>query len=508
MKKCYLPNPKLFLLFSFLFLTGFHAWAQAEGEPNNDFSTANTFAISGNATGSVCPDGDVDFFKIVLPKDGVYRIKIEATNAGSGAGNFYFSGYDQRRGAFQIVAAKIVNLVNQTPVHMTKEQLVEAISAHYDELNALNKIDNFYDYESDFIKLWGKMGREVLEKNISTLSGDRRKKTLTVFGELTIAKSHPFSEAVNGFQISPRMQQLMTYCGQLDSYEKSNEVLKEMLQVEVSETQIYRVTDFYGKAVEASVNEEPVLSPVKADEVMYAQADGSMILTREEGWSEVKVGRLFKSSDCLHADGKPGWISHSQYIAHLGSHKEFTKTLDTLVDKYGNLGNRLVFVSDGATWIKNWIEDAFPKAISILDYYHVCEHLHEFSSSIFTDKTKEKCWTDKQKEWLLKGEVKTVITNIKRIGKNTEKANQLISYYTKNKERMKYQDYLTIGCGIIGSGAIESAHRTLVQKRMKQSGQRWSCKGAQNMLNLRVVRKNNDWNKIIELTKVKLKVAA
>jgi len=111
----------------------------------------------------------------------------------------------------------------------------------------------------------------------------------------------------------------------------------------------------------------------------------------------------------------------------LGSHKEFTKTLDTLIDKYGNLGNRLVFVSDGATWIKNWIEDAFPKAVSILDYYHVCEHLHEFSSSIFSDKVKGKIWTDKQKEWLLKGKIKTVISNIKRIGKNSEAANQLIN---------------------------------------------------------------------------------
>ena len=166
---------------------------------------------------------------------------------------------------------------------MTKEQLTEAITAHYNELHALNKIDNFYDYEGDFIKLWAKMGREVLEKNISTLSGNRRKKTLTVFGELIIAKSHQFSQAVNGFQISPRMQQLMTYCGQLDNYEKSNEVLKEMLQIKVSETQIYRVTDFYGKAVAATVNESPVLSSVKADEVMYVEADGSIIFTREEG---------------------------------------------------------------------------------------------------------------------------------------------------------------------------------------------------------------------------------
>lgn len=304
------------------------------------------------------------------------------------------------------------------------------------------------------------------------------------------------------------MQQLMTYCGQLDSYEKSNEVLKEMLQIEVSETQIYRVTDYYGKAVSEKVNAEATLSAVKEEEVLYAEVDGSMILTREEGWSEVKVGRIFKSNDCIHAEGKPGWISNSQYTAYLGSYKTFTETMDNLLDKYGNLGSRLVFISDGATWIKNWTEDAFPNAVSILDYYHVCEHLHEFSSTIFNDKTKEKLWTDKQKEWLLAGKVDTVIRNIKKKGKNITKATQLINYYTANKSRMNYPEYKKIGCGIIGSGAIESAHRTVVQKRMKQSGQRWSCKGAQNMLNLRVVRKNNDWSKIIELTKRKIKDAA
>ena len=57
---------------------------------------------------------------------------------------------------------------------------------------------------------------------------------------------------------------------------------------------------------------------------------------------------------------------------------------------------------------------------------------------------------------------------------------------------MNYQEYAKIWCGIIGSGAIESARRTLVQKRMKRSWQRWSWKGAQHILNLRVVRKNID----------------
>lgn len=64
---------------------------------------------------------------------------------------------------------------------MTKEQLLTSVSAYYDELNALNKIDNFYDYENDFIKLWSKMGREVLEKNIGEIPGDRRKKNSNPF---------------------------------------------------------------------------------------------------------------------------------------------------------------------------------------------------------------------------------------------------------------------------------------------------------------------------------------
>ena len=64
---------------------------------------------------------------------------------------------------------------------MTKEQLIEAISAHQDQLNALNKTDSFYDYENDFIKIWGKMGREIFEKNLGELPGDRRKKNSNRF---------------------------------------------------------------------------------------------------------------------------------------------------------------------------------------------------------------------------------------------------------------------------------------------------------------------------------------
>ena len=117
------------------------------------------------------------------------------------------------------------------------------------------------------------------------------------------------------------------------------------------------------------------------------------------------------------------------------------------------------------------------------------------------DKAKAKKWAEKQKERLLASKVKQVIGDIKKLAPDNEQAKQVIAYYEVNINRMDYKYYKTIGAGIIGSGAIESAHRTVVQKRMKLSGQRWSIEGAQNMLNLRVTYMNERWDNVISLTK-------
>jgi hypothetical protein len=59
---------------------------------------------------------------------------------------------------------------------MTKEEYLALASEKYDALEALRKIDNFYDYEKEFEKVLQELGRTVLEKNLSELSADRRKK--------------------------------------------------------------------------------------------------------------------------------------------------------------------------------------------------------------------------------------------------------------------------------------------------------------------------------------------
>lgn len=313
---------------------------------------------------------------------------------------------------------------------------------------------------------------------------------------------------MNGFQISPGLQELMVYAGQLDCYERCNESLQKFLDIEVSAAQVYRVTDAYGKEAGKKVNESRSLEPVKKNEVLYVQADGSMLQTRDDGWKEVKVGRMFTSGSCIDPNGKQSWIRHSQYVAHFGNSRVFTAHMDHLIESYGDLGNRLVFISDGGTWIKNWIADAFPQAVSVLDYYHACEHLHEFADTVFVDKEELKKWADEQKELLLQSKVEKVIANIQVKFNGNKDADSLVNYYSNNAYRMDYSRYKEVGAGIIGSGAIESAHRTVVQKRMKQSGQRWSNKGAQNMLNLRVIRMNGQWEKIIEMVKTDFQTAA
>ena len=97
------------------------------------------------------------------------------------------------------------------------------------------------------------------------------------------------------------------------------------------------------------------------------------------------MGRIFKSSDCLHAEGKPGWISHSQYTALLGSHEEFIKMMDTQIHTYSNLGNRLVFVSDGDTEMKKEIiSSMYPEKITFEGFSVRTNRINEVARLIYS----------------------------------------------------------------------------------------------------------------------------
>jgi ribosomal protein L16/L10AE len=75
---------------------------------------------------------------------------------------------------------------------------------------------------------------------------------------------------------------------------------------------------------------------------------------------------------------------------------------------------------------------------------------------------------------------------------------KLLNYFQPNRDRMDYKTYRKKGLHI-GAGAIEAAHRAVIQKRMKLSGQRWIRKRAQNVLNLKACYMSEHWNDVIEL---------
>ena len=306
-----------------------------------------------------------------------------------------------------------------------------------------------------------------------------------------------------GFGISPYMQELMVYAGHLNCYAQCNEILEHYLNIPVSSSQVYRVTDYISERLKQEDNsEERLLPPVSNQDVLYVELDGSMISTREEGWKEVKLGRMFKSSDCLNPNSNSSMIAASQYVGHFGNSEDFCSKLENTINSYGRLHERLVFITDGATWIKRWIEDTYPNAGSLLDYFHVCEHLHKFADTICfeTPKSKE-VWCERQKELLLDSQTEKVMENVLLTSGEEKDKQDLINYYQNNIKRMDYKKYRQTGCGIIGSGAIESAHRTVIQKRMKLSGQHWSRAGAQNMLRLRIISMNKQWHKVIDVIK-------
>lgn len=97
-------------------------------------------------------------------------------------------------------------------------------------------------------------------------------------------------------------------------------------------------------------------------------------------------------------------------------------------------------------------------------------------------------------------QVEAVISEVKTVQGNEEDINQLLGYLENHKHQMNYQYYRQQGW-MIGSGAIESAHRTLLQVRMKRSGQRWANDGCDNVIKLRVAYKNGRRDLVRKLLK-------
>lgn len=321
---------------------------------------------------------------------------------------------------------------------------------------------------------------------------------------IEIAHSHRFKAKTNGFFITPHLQELMARAGVSDVYSASNDLLEAFLGVPISLSQVYRVTHLLGEQLTTQLLEPVDHPPLTPDEIIYASIDGGMILT-DEGWKEGKLGRVFSSKSRVEA-GKKGdeqtrfRLEDSTYSGYLGLPEDFIPRFEASLGLYKASPKQLVFVTDGALWIDHYVSRKHPEATHILDYYHAVEHLADFAKVGFKELTSRSQWLDKQTEHLLSDGLDEVLANLASLTKLSVEArksrSQLMGYYERNRSRMQYGSFRSKGLQI-GSGPMEAAHRTVIQCRMKRSGQRWSEAGAQAMIHLRVAAKSGRWDLVV-----------
>ena len=322
-----------------------------------------------------------------------------------------------------------------------------------------------------------------------------------------MSKTHPMAQHTSCFGISSKLQELICLVAQSYVFEDGEELLDQILGIQISAKQLQRVSEHYGQQIEQQQQQyveaqlpAPALELKSPEDPVYGLVDGSMIYTREEGWKEIKVGRFFAGSDCVAIQQQRNQITRSMYVCHLGDHEKFIEKWEAYTEQYKNK----IFIADGAKWLWKWVEDNCPDSVQILDYFHAVEKLAQYASCQYGDQGERKQWMELQKQQLLNDKVTEVIGQLQNTTAKSIEAEKArtdtIRYYQNNVKRMLYKTYLDHGY-LIGSGAIESAHRNVVQQRLKLSGQRWSVEGAQQIVNLRAYKKSNRWNEVVQSIK-------
>lgn len=389
---------------------------------------------------------------------------------------------------------------------MNKDLAHEILSKKLAEWETMPKNDA-YEYEKNFLTLMQSLNESLFQLSVGELSIDRnqKKKLQSQLGTIAVPKGHILSP-MNGFSQSPYLQETALYLGQGETFAHSSELLERLCGLSLSDKTIENLCHHYGEILEESLikNSEVIdskdvtekLPNSRQNALHYVMVDGSYLLTRQDSWKETKLGRVFKGEDNFLVHQKRSVIRQSSFVSHVGESKDFTPKLATLLDGLTNL----VFIADGATWFWNWVSEHYPDSIQILDFWHGYEKICQWAKGHFKEVEKCNLWCEKTKKMLFEGEIKAIIDEIQVIDaqKNNDFKEPLLTYLENNSHRMAYKNYTDKGY-IVGSGAVESAQRNVIQQRMKRSGQRWTIKGAQQVLNIRTTRLSNKWENVVKL---------
>jgi hypothetical protein len=194
-------------------------------------------------------------------------------------------------------------------------------------------------------------------------------------------------------------------------------------------------------------------------------------------------------------------IVHIASWHQVGSAEELGYALKLAASRIPHQKVRTCLVGDGAPWLWNIMQQAFPGAREVLDYYHCSEHIHALAEVQYgDDPQKAFLWVESTMARLShKNEVGAVIGGIKRMQPANEAAREcirkIVNYLSNNKDRFNYHGARRGGYAI-GSGGIESANKFICHVRIKRSGAWWLVSNCNNMLKLRCALVNGTFEKL------------
>jgi len=156
----------------------------------------------------------------------------------------------------------------------------------------------------------------------------------------------------------------------------------------------------------------------------------------------------------------------------------------------------------GQITIKTYRENrCSSRVVKFVDFCHAVEHLSaaaKLASNIETDQQRQQ-WVTKLSKRLKKGHVEEVIYALEQVPakskQDCEALKSEIDYCRKRIDMMRY-DYLKQSGLPIGTGAIESAIRRIVNLRLKSPGTFWRPDNAERMLYLRCRAKAGRWAEV------------
>ena len=348
-------------------------------------------------------------------------------------------------------------------------------------------------------------------------SGERRlapqtRTVQTLFGAVEICRSgyyhpqrqsvrYPLDEALQLMQgLSPHLAELMCRSAAREPFTVASEDLEAYTGLRIDARQFQRLVERVGplvRDIQASLP-EPNTDPIPR---LYIAADGTGVPLRPEALAgrrgrqadgsakthEVKIGCVFTQHPKPGADPLRDWNS-TTYLATTQRAPAFAPLLLAEARRRGlSRARQVVFLSDGAAWIKEIARTCFPQAVWVLDFYHAAQHVKALAEAV--DGADTPAAQRRFKKWrksLLKGRVASILTAAQAARRvaSPEQRNRELAYLKANRSGMDYAHFQSQGI-FIGSGVVEAACKTVVSKRLKQSGMFWSQTGAENVLALR-----------------------